>query len=230
VRGSHGRDARRSDQAQHYADARRHPGADPRGPFANIAHGNSSIVAEPDRFAAVRLCGNRGGLRRGHRRREVPATSSAVRADCAPTRRCWSVPCARSRPTAGASRSWRASRCPTACATKTSMPCAPACPTSKAGRERAQARLAVVVAIQTASPPTPRRTGLIRDAALANGVSDAVGARVAPRAGRKVARARRGVCARPKTPSDSHSLYPGRYARGEEDPKPSPGALRAPTG
>ena len=41
------------------------------GPFANIAHGNSSIIADMIAMKTGRICHHRIGLRRGHRCREV---------------------------------------------------------------------------------------------------------------------------------------------------------------
>jgi formate--tetrahydrofolate ligase len=59
------------DAAEPRADAREQPAFVHGGPFANIAHGCNSVIATKTALKLADYRGDRGGLRRGPRRREV---------------------------------------------------------------------------------------------------------------------------------------------------------------
>ena len=101
------------------------------GPFANIAHGNSSIIADRVALSTSRHRGDRGRLRRRHGRPRSSSTSSAAPRACGRMPRSSWPPCARSRCTAASAGSWPASRSIRRSRRRTSTPSAPARRTSR---------------------------------------------------------------------------------------------------
>ena len=83
------------DQAQPDPDARGQPCLMHAGPFANIAHGNSSLVADLIglKLGDYVITESRASARTWAWRSS--STSSAAAAACARTRSCWWRPCAR---------------------------------------------------------------------------------------------------------------------------------------
>jgi methylenetetrahydrofolate dehydrogenase (NADP+) / methenyltetrahydrofolate cyclohydrolase / formyltetrahydrofolate synthetase len=78
------------------------------GPFANIAHGNSSIIADKIALKLADYVSQKPGLAPISVWKSSSTLSAAIRA-CSPAWWCWSRQCGRLRCTAAGQRSWLAS-------------------------------------------------------------------------------------------------------------------------
>ena len=201
------------------------------GPFANIAHGNSSILADEIALRCADYVVTEAGFGADmgfEKFCNIKCRTSGRR----PTRPCWWRPCGRSRPTAASTTSCPAGRSTRPSSSRTSRPCGPACPTcTSTWRTSRKFNLPCVVAINRFPSDSDEEIAAIADAARQAGAFDVAVSEVHTKGG--AGRRGPGRGGRPGGRCAQAEAVPvplrGRLADQEEDRDHRHGDLRRPT-